>query len=223
MWRRARLVTATAVVIAAAVACTGGGAPRGERTPAPWPLDGLAAAPVDAALQGGVDVLPGRGVPAKVLGVARISGTDVVLALRDDTCHAVFLPSGATGPPAAAAPAPASASTSLSIGAQRPAVGSAASDEHGLFPGTVLAGSYTQASSPVEPFAFAHIGCSEKGMALMIEGVDESAQVRKEAGDSLGCRRSGRDVLVTVGAADAIRAVEPGTPGWASAAVFTCS
>ncbi|MEU8924586.1 hypothetical protein AB0D10_27195 [Kitasatospora sp. NPDC048545] len=219
MWRPARLVTATAVVIAAAVACTGGGAPRGERTPAPWPLDGLAAAPVDAALQGGVDVLPVKGVPAKVLGVARISGSDVVLALRDDTCHAVFLPTGATGPAAA----PASASTSLSIGAQRPAAGNAASDEHGLFPGTVLAGSYTQASSPVEPFAFAHIGCSEKGMALMIEGVDESAQVRKEAGDSLGCRRSGRDVLVTVGAADAIRAVEPGTPGWASAAAFRCS
>ncbi|MFD8749756.1 hypothetical protein ACFV0O_02025 [Kitasatospora sp. NPDC059577] len=75
---------------------------------------------MDVALQGGVDVLPVKGVPAKVLGVARISGTDVVLALRDDTCHAVFLPSGATGP-AAAAPAP--ASTSTSIGAQRPAVG----------------------------------------------------------------------------------------------------
>ncbi|MFF4815505.1 hypothetical protein ACFY2K_13070 [Kitasatospora sp. NPDC001309] len=156
---------------------------------------------MEAAVQTGVDTLPGRN-PAKVLGVARISGTDVVLAVRNGICLAAFLPLAPEGPTGTA---------SVSFGAQRPAAGTDFSDDHQQLPGSVLTGPYTLAMSPVAPFTAATIGCSEKGIALKIEGVDGSAQVQKVAGDSLGYRKSGRDVLVTVGTSDAIQPLEPGT------------
>ncbi|MGW2255158.1 hypothetical protein ACWCXH_33975 [Kitasatospora sp. NPDC001660] len=196
MRRPVRFAVAVALLAAATAACTDDGAPQGKGTPPAWPLDGLAAAPVDSAIQSAVDAPPAK-APTKVLGVARISATDVVLALRNNTCQALFLPDKTTGQVTTAP---------TSIGAQRPEAGTASSDNHDQFPGTVLAGTYTQASSPMEPFAFVTLGCSEKGMVLKIEGAGESAQVQKKAGDSLRSWTSGRDVLVAVGAADAIQA-----------------
>ncbi|MEV7597289.1 hypothetical protein AB0O91_07860 [Kitasatospora sp. NPDC089797] len=201
MRRSVRLTITVAVLAAAASACTGDGEPRKDGTPPPWPLNGLAAAPVEAAVQNGIDIVPGT-APAKVLGVARISDTDVVLAVRDNICLTAFLPVTPAGP---TGPAP------ISFGAQRPALGTGFSDDHEQFPGSALTGPYTVATSPAAPFATATVGCSEKGIALRIEGVDGATQVRKVAGDSLGFRKSGRDVVVTVGTADAIQVVEPGT------------
>ncbi|WP_329926164.1 hypothetical protein [Streptomyces sp. SP17BM10] len=156
---------------------------------------------MDAAVQGGIDAPPAKG-RAKVLGVARVSGTDVVLALRNGICEAAFLPAGSVGP-TTTAPA--------SFGAQRPVGGDGDSDSHGQYPGTVLAGHYTRATSLMEPFAFADLGCSEDGMALRLEGVGESEPVRKVTGDSLTHWRSGRDVLMTVGNVD--RAAAEGVVG----------
>ncbi|MFJ4192390.1 hypothetical protein [Kitasatospora sp. NPDC089509] len=165
----------------------------------PGAVDGLAAAPVEASVQAGIDTVPGT-AQAKVLGVARISETDVVLAVRNNICLSAFLPDARTGPTGTA---------SISFGAQRPAVGADFSDDHQQLPGSVLTGPYTLAKSPAAPFTTATIGCFEKGIALRIEGVDGSAQVRKIAGDSPGYLKTGRYVLLTVGTSDAIRSLDP--------------
>ncbi|MER7850776.1 hypothetical protein ABTZ03_43390 [Kitasatospora sp. NPDC096077] len=71
-------------------------------------------------------------------------------------------------------------------------------------------GEYTVASIQANPFAFAELGCSERAMAVRVEGVDDSAQPRKTTGDSLRYWKSGRYVVVAVGAADAIKTPEAG-------------
>ncbi|MEV7598116.1 hypothetical protein AB0O91_12140 [Kitasatospora sp. NPDC089797] len=71
-------------------------------------------------------------------------------------------------------------------------------------------GEYTVASMQADPFAFAELGCSERAMAVRVEGVDDSAQLRKTTGDSLRYWKSGRYVVVAVGAADAIKDAEAG-------------
>ncbi|MFD9591976.1 hypothetical protein ACFWA9_04355 [Kitasatospora sp. NPDC059973] len=190
------VVLATAAL---ATACTSSGtAPRAEN--APWTLDGLAATPVDLPIQGSVDAPPAKGV-AKILGIAEIAGTDVVLAVRNGTCQVSLLPDQLTEP-ASTAPA--------TIGSQRPAaVAGAFSDAHQEFPGSVLAGKYTQASGQISPFKFTTVGCSEKAMVARIEGVDGTVEIRKKAGDSLKSWREGQDAVLAVGASEAIRQPAP--------------
>ncbi|MFF1796243.1 hypothetical protein ACFVXQ_18820 [Kitasatospora sp. NPDC058263] len=190
------VVLATAAL---ATACTSGGTtPQAENEP--WTLDGLAAAPVDLPIQGSVDAPPAKGV-AKILGVAEIAGTDVVLAVRNDTCQVSLLPDRLTEP---------TSTTPATVGAQRPAVtGGAFSNGHQEFPGSVLLGKYTQASGRISPFKFTTLGCSEKAMVARIEGVGGTVEIGKKAGDSLKFWREGQGAVLAVGDSEAIRQSAP--------------
>lgn len=190
-----------AVLLAAAVlatACTGDGA-TSPREDASWALEGLAAVPAGQPLQGSVDAPPAKGT-AKILGIAEVEGTDVVLAVRNDICEVSFLTARPTGETPTARG---------SVGSQRPS-GSVHSDTHQEFPGNVLAGEYTQASTQIPPFTFVAVGCSEKAMAVRIEGAGASVEAGSRAGDSLRVWRDGQDMVLTVGNPEAIHRPEPG-------------
>ncbi|MCX4758926.1 hypothetical protein [Kitasatospora purpeofusca] len=201
MGRPLRLAGAAVLLAAAALvtACTGDGTTPSEAG-APWALDGLAAAPVAPSVQASVDAPPAKGT-AKILGIAEVEGTDVVLAVRNDICEVAFLAAPLTG---AAATAP------ISVGAQRP-TGSVYSDSHQGFPGNVLTGKYTQASAQFPPLRFVAVGCSEKAMAVRVEGAGASGEARKKAGDSLRTWRDGQDLVMTVGNPEAIHRVPAST------------
>ncbi|MFJ2862426.1 hypothetical protein [Kitasatospora sp. NPDC087314] len=199
--RRSEGLPGAAGLLAAAAllaACTGGEAPS-RREDVAWALDGLAATSAAPAVQRSIDALPARGT-AKILGIAEVSGIDVVLAIRNGTCQVSLLPDGLAEPTTAAPD---------SLGSQRPTVGGGFSDAHRDFPGSVLAGAYTQASAEMTPFTFMTVGCSEKAMAVRIEGVKDSAEARKKSGDSLRSWRDGPDTLLAVGAPEAIRRSAP--------------
>ncbi|MEK2490902.1 hypothetical protein WN990_15205 [Kitasatospora purpeofusca] len=191
--RPLRLAGAAVLLVAAALAtaCTGDGTTP-SAADAPWALDGLAAAPADPAVRASVDAPPTEGT-AKILGIAEVEGTDVVLAVRNDTCQVAFLTAPLT-----------EAAAIASVGAQRP-TGSVYSDTHQGFPGSVLTGKYTQATAQFPPFAFVAVGCSERAMAVRIEGAGTSAEARNKAGDSLRTWRDGQDIVMTVGNPGAIR------------------
>ncbi|WP_406192367.1 hypothetical protein OH807_00800 [Kitasatospora sp. NBC_01560] len=155
-------------------------------------MDGLVATSVDAPIQRSIDAPPSTGV-AKILGTAGIAGTDVILSLRDGTCQVALLPTSLSEP-TAAAPA--------SVGSPRPA-GHAFSDTHQEFPGKILDGKYTAASTRLDPFQFATVGCSEKAMAVKIEGTGGSVPVKK-SGDSLHLWREGQGTVFIVGLPEAI-------------------
>ncbi|MFE6747755.1 hypothetical protein ACFVGM_18015 [Kitasatospora purpeofusca] len=197
--RRLPLTGAAVLLVTAALvtACTDDGATLSEPG-TPWALDGLAAAPAAPSVQAGVDAPPARGT-AKILGIAEVAGTDVVLAVRNDICQVAFL----TAPPTAEA-----ATAAAIVGAQRP-TGSVHSDSHQGFPGNVLTGKYTQASAQSPPLRFVDVGCSEKAMAVRVEGAGASAEALKKAGDSLRIWRDGQDIVVTVGHPEAIRRPDP--------------
>ncbi|MFF3113560.1 hypothetical protein ACFVSN_30745 [Kitasatospora sp. NPDC057904] len=163
-------------------------------------MDATAAAPADPAVQRSIDAPPAKG-KAKILGIADVAGTSVILAIRNDTCQVAFLPDGATVPTTAAL---------ASIGSQRPAAGSSA-DIHVEFLGSVLVGKYTQATGQMVPFKFTTIGCGEKSMAVKIEGAGDSASVQKKSGDSLRFWRTGSDVMLAAGALEAIHPDTPST------------
>ncbi|MFD9067919.1 hypothetical protein ACFVZ3_41140 [Kitasatospora purpeofusca] len=193
--RPLRLAGAAVLLTAAALAtaCTGDGATPPEAG-APWALDGLAAAPAASAVQASLDAPPAKGT-AKILGIAEVEGTDVVLAVKNDICQVAFLTASPTG---------AAATAATSVGAQRP-TGSVYSDSHQGFPGNVLTGKHTQASAQFPPFRFVAVGCSEKAMAVRVEGAGASADVRNTAGDSLRIWRDGQDLVMAVGNPEAIR------------------
>nr|BEK64178.1 hypothetical protein KPHV_14050 [Kitasatospora purpeofusca] len=195
MGRPLRLAGAAVLLTTAALvtACTGDGATSSEAG-APWALDGLAAAPAAPAVQASLDAPPAKGT-AKILGIADVEGTDVVLSVRNDICEVAFLAAPLTG---------AAATASVSVGAQRP-TGSVYSDSHQGFPGNVLTGKHTQASAQFPPFRFVAVGCSEKAMAVRVEGAGASADVRNKAGDSLRTWRDGQDLVMAVGNPEAIR------------------
>ncbi|WP_406114938.1 hypothetical protein [Kitasatospora purpeofusca] len=195
MGRPLRLAGAAVLLTAAALAtaCTGDGATPSEAG-APWALDGLAAAPADPFVQASVDAPPAKGT-AKILGIAEVEGIDVVLAVRNYICEVAFL----TVPLTQAA-----ATAAASVGAERP-TGSVYSDSHQGFPGNVLTGKHTQASAQFPPLRFAAVGCSEKAMAVRVEGAGASAGTRNKAGDSLRIWRDGQDLVMTVGNPEAIR------------------
>ncbi|MFB7616494.1 hypothetical protein [Kitasatospora sp. NPDC056181] len=204
MRRSSRFVGAVVLLASAALAaaCTSSGkAPQAED--APWALDGLAATSAGLPIQGSVDAPPAKGV-AKILGVAEVAGTNVVLAVRNGNCQVSLLPDRLTEP-TTTAPA--------SVGSQRPAVGSVFSDSHQEFPGNVLAGKYTQASAQISPFKFTAVGCSEKAMVARVEGVGESVEIRNKAGDSLRSWREGQDAVLTVGAPEAVSRPSPSGTG----------
>ncbi|MFJ2191850.1 hypothetical protein ACIOJE_28595 [Kitasatospora sp. NPDC087861] len=138
-------------------------------------MDGLAATSAAPAVQRSIDALPARGT-AKILGIAEVSGIDVVLAIRNGTCQVSLLPDGLAEPTSTAPD---------SLGSQRPTVGGGFSDAHRDFPGSVLAGTYTQASAEMTPFTFVTVGCSEKAMAVRIEG----ARIPRRRGRSPVIRR----------------------------------
>ncbi|MFE6869645.1 hypothetical protein ACFVFS_24215 [Kitasatospora sp. NPDC057692] len=200
MRRPLRFAGATVLLAVAvlAAACTGDGktSPGGD---ASWALEGLAAVPAGVPLQGTVDAPPAKGT-AKILGIAKVQEADVVLAVRNDTCEVSFL----TAPPTETTP-----TLRGSVGSQRPS-GSVQSDVHQGFPGNVLAGKYTQASAQILPFTFVAVGCSEKAMAVRIEGAGASVEDGSRAGDSLRAWRDGQDMVLTVGNPGAIHQPEPG-------------
>ncbi|MET8704648.1 hypothetical protein ABZW10_38190 [Kitasatospora sp. NPDC004723] len=200
MRRPFRFAGATVLLAAAvlATACTGDGktSAGGDTS---WALEGLAAVPAGLPLQGSVDAPPAKGT-AKILGIAKVEEVDVVLAVRNDTCEVSFL----TVPPTEATP-----TVRGSVGSQRP-FGSVYSDVHQGFPGNVLAGKYTQASAQIPSFTFVAVGCSEKAMAVRIEGAGASVEDGSRAGDSLRAWRDGQDMVLTVGNPGAIHRPEPG-------------
>ncbi len=124
----------------------------------------------------------------------------MVLAVRNDICEVSFL----TARPAGEAP-----TAYGSVGSQRPS-GSVHSDTHQEFPGSFLAGEYTQASTQIPPFTFVAVGCSEKAMAVRIEGAGASVEAGSRAGDSLRVWRDGQDMVLTVGNPEGIHRPEPG-------------
>ncbi|MEU9045232.1 MULTISPECIES: hypothetical protein [unclassified Kitasatospora] len=152
------------------------------------------ATPVGASIQGSIDAPPFKGV-AKILGVAGISGTDVVLSVRDGVCQVALLPGSLAEPTTAA---------QTVLGSSRPAGDTGSSDAHQQFPGTVLDGKYTVATARMEPFTFATVGCSEKAMAVRMEGVGDSAALQKKAGDSLQLWREAQGAVIAVGLPEAI-------------------
>ncbi|MFI5645474.1 hypothetical protein [Kitasatospora sp. NPDC051705] len=156
-------------------------------------LDGLAATQAGVPIQRSIDLLPSEGA-AKILGVAEISGTDVVLWVRGGVCQVALLPDSLTEPTATAPTA---------VGAPRPAGHAGSSDAHQEFPGTVLDGKYTAASAQLQPFRFATVGCSEKAMSVKIEGVGNSLPAKK-SGDSLQLWREGQNAVLAVGLPEAI-------------------
>ncbi|MEV6979180.1 hypothetical protein [Kitasatospora sp. NPDC093806] len=119
----------------------------------------------------------------------------MILAVRNDTCQVSFL---------AARPTDATTTAPTSVGSQRPSAG-VSSDSHQGFPGDVLTGKHTQASAQIPLLGFVTVGCSEKAMAVRVEGAAVSAGVRNKAGDSLKSWRDGQDIVVTVGDPEAIR------------------
>ncbi|MFI9323250.1 hypothetical protein ACIGXI_26205 [Kitasatospora aureofaciens] len=188
-------LVATAVLTAA---CTDHGTTPQQQS-GPWLLDATAAAPVDSVVQRSIDAPPAKGT-AKILGIADVSGTSVVLAVRNGTCQVALLPDGLTEPTTTAPD---------SFGSERPTASSSA-DTHLVFPGNVLAGIYTQASAQLVPFKFMTLGCGEKAMTVKIEGIGSSAQVKKKTGDSLRSWKNGPDVLLAVGTPEAIQAPTSG-------------
>lgn len=194
MRRSSRLAGAALLLIAGlAAACTDGGtAPQGGD--GPWALNGLAPAPIGAPVQNSIDAPPSKGA-AKILGVAALSGTDVVLSVRDGTCQVALLPDSLTEPTTTAP---------TSLGSPRPAGRTGSSDSHQKFPGNVLEGKYTLASSQMQPFTFATVGCSEKAMTVKIEGAGESSQMKNKSGDSLRFWQEGQSVVLAVGLPEAI-------------------
>ncbi|MFH9353815.1 hypothetical protein [Kitasatospora sp. NPDC017646] len=187
-------LVATAVL---AAACTDDGTTSQQQS-GPWSLDATAAAPVDSVVQRSIDAPPAKGT-AKILGIADVSGTGVVLAVRNGTCQVALLPDELTEPTALS-----------SFGSSRPTASSFA-DTHVNFPGNVLAGTYTQASAQLSPFQFMTLGCGEKALTVKIEGNGSSVQVQKKTGDSLRSWKNGTDVLLAVGTPEAIR--QAPTPG----------
>ncbi|MFJ3787096.1 hypothetical protein [Kitasatospora sp. NPDC090091] len=197
--RRSSRLAGTALLLTAglATACTSGGTkPQGRDEP--WALNGLAATSASVPIQRSIDLMPTEGA-AKILGVAEISGTDVVLWVRGGACNVALLPDSLTAPTATAP---------TSVGSPRP-TGHGSSDAHQEFPGTILDGKYTTASARMDPFQFATVGCSEKAMTVKIEGIGESAPVKK-AGDSLQLWREGSNAVIAVGLPEAIRGPGPG-------------
>ncbi|SDT83307.1 hypothetical protein SAMN05216371_8127 [Streptomyces sp. TLI_053] len=200
MRRSFRFAGAAVLPVAAVLvtACTGDGvaSPGADGS---WALGGLAAVPAGQPLQATVDALPAEG-SAKILGIAEVEGADVVLAIRNDICEVLFMAARSAG----ATPAVRS-----SFGAQRPS-GSDRSDSHQGFPGDVLAGESTQATSQSPPLRFAALGCSERAMAVRIEGAGAAAESGGRAGDSLRAWRDGQDLVLTVGSPEAIHRPVPG-------------
>ncbi|MEU4115447.1 hypothetical protein AB0F71_13235 [Kitasatospora sp. NPDC028055] len=196
MRRSSRFLGAASLVATAvlAAACTDDGtAPAPQQESGPWFLEATAAAPADAVVQRSIDAPPAKGT-AKILGIADVSGTSVVLAVRNGTCQVAVLPDGLTDPTATAPD---------SVGAPRPTASSFA-DTHVDFPGNVLAGTYTQASAQLSPFKFTALGCGEKAMAVRLEGAGKSAEARKKAGDSLRLWKNGADLVLAVGTPEAV-------------------
>ncbi|WP_459651169.1 hypothetical protein [Kitasatospora sp. Ki12] len=160
-------------------------------------LNGLVATSAGAPIQRSIDAPPSQGT-AKILGIAGIADTDVILSVKDGVCQVALLPAALTEP-TTTAPA--------SVGSPRPA-GHNSSDAHEEFPGTVLDGKYTAASARLEPFQFATVGCSEEAMAVTVEGIGESLPVKK-AGDSLRLWREGQNAVIAVGLPEAVRGPAP--------------
>ncbi|MFF2078379.1 hypothetical protein ACFVXG_26935 [Kitasatospora sp. NPDC058162] len=199
MRRSSRLAGAALLLtVGLATACTGGGGTGPQGGDGPWALNGLAATSASVPVQRTIDLLPAEGT-AKILGVAEISGTDVILSVRGGVCQVTLLPDSLTEP-TTTAPA--------SVGAPRPAGHVGASDAHQDFPGTVLDGKYTVGSAQLQPFQFATVGCSEKAMAVRIEGIGESSPAKK-SGDSLLIWRQGQDAVIAVGLHEAIHGTAP--------------
>ncbi|MBD0693020.1 hypothetical protein BG452_40040 [Streptomyces sp. CBMA123] len=194
MRRSSRFLGAVSLVATAvlAAACTDDGTAP-QQGSGPWFLDATAAAPADAVVQRSIDAPPAKGT-AKILGIADVSGTSVVLSVRNGTCQVALLPDGLTEPTSTAPD---------SVGSPRPSASSFA-DTHGDFPGNVLAGTYTQASAQLIPFKFMTLGCGEKAMTVKMEGIGSSAQVQKKTGDSLRSWKNGTDVVLAVGTPEAI-------------------
>ncbi|RKT18984.1 hypothetical protein BX285_3424 [Streptomyces sp. 1114.5] len=96
--RRSNRLVGTALLPTAglATARTGGGtAPQGGD--GPWALNGLVATSASEPIQRSIDARPSKGA-AKVLGIAGISGTDVILSVRDGACQVALLPDSLTEP-----------------------------------------------------------------------------------------------------------------------------
>ncbi|MFJ7913187.1 hypothetical protein [Kitasatospora sp. NPDC096204] len=192
--RRSSWLAGTILLLTAglATACTNGDTPP-QGGDGPWALDGLAATSVDGPIQRSIDAPPSKGV-AKILGVAGISGTNVILSVRDGACQVALLPAVLTE---------STTTAPTSLGSPRPAGRTGSSDSRQEFPGTILEGKYTLASARLDPFKFATVGCSEKAMTVRIEGVGE-ASMQKKSGDSLQLWKESQDAVLAVGFPEAI-------------------
>ncbi|MFF7993408.1 hypothetical protein ACFZDG_26880 [Kitasatospora xanthocidica] len=196
--RRSRRLASTVLLLTAgiATACTSEGTqPHGGD--GPWTLNGLVATAAGATIQRSIDAPPSKGT-AKILGIAGVADTDVILSVKDGVCQVTPLPASLTEPTGTAP---------TSVGAPRPA-GHASSDAHQEFPGTILDGKYTAASAQLQPFQFATVGCSEKAMAVQIEGIGGALPMKK-SGDSLQVWREGQNAVIAVGLPEAIHGQAP--------------
>ncbi|MFI6449503.1 hypothetical protein [Kitasatospora sp. NPDC050543] len=198
MHRSKRFVSAAAAlaaVLTAACTATGSTTPTDNYATGPWALDQVTGAPASSLLHASVDAPPAKG-QAKILGLVEVAGVNIALTLRGNSCEAYIL-STSLAEPMTTGP--------TGFGAQRPARGTPSSDEHQSYPGTVLSGTYTQASGTTSPyFDYLSLGCSEKSMSVKVEGVPSDAQA-VAIGDSTRVWRQGRDLLVTVGQPEGLR------------------
>ncbi|GLW74500.1 hypothetical protein Kpho02_67980 [Kitasatospora phosalacinea] len=186
-----RWASAAALAAAAlAAACTAQPSSHKSTQPAPtgsWALQSVKPAVVDPELQSQIDALPAAS-GSRILGVADIAGSRLVIAVRGDTCQALTLSvtgHAGTGPSAISAP--------------RPNVADAAPKAHKEFPGNLLAGPYTQVSGVAEPyFQYVTMGCSENEIAVRLEGFDPNEGVSLK-GDGARSWVEGKYLYVTIG------------------------
>ncbi|MFF4340557.1 hypothetical protein ACFY00_11535 [Kitasatospora sp. NPDC001540] len=185
-WRRWTGAAAVAALSFSA-ACTTGSSSDG-RPPAPtgpWALLSVQPAVLEPELQAKLDALTAA-APARVLGVAEVTGGWLVAAVRGDTCFAATVPAGADAGP-------------LAVGASRPVGAEGAAEGRGAFPGTLLPGPSTQAAGPAgPPFRYLAMGCSEHAMAVRAEGVAPGSAVALTGGAARAWVE-GSDLYLTVG------------------------
>ncbi|GLW59509.1 hypothetical protein Kpho01_75190 [Kitasatospora phosalacinea] len=186
-----RWASAAAVVAAAlAAACTAQPPPHKNAQPyptEPWALQLVKPATVDPELQAELDKFPPTST-SRILGVAKIAGSRLVIAVQGNTCQALTL-SSATG------------SNDFSpsvIGVSRPASTDSTIQGHADFPGNLLAGPYAKSGGIATPyFQYVTIGCSENEIAVQVEGADPTAKISL-SGDAARSWVEGKYLYVAV-------------------------
>jgi hypothetical protein len=186
--RRLSFSASVAVLVTAALAaaCTDGGSSPATHSPGPWSLARFPAIEPPAQVRAAVDAPPAR-EKARILGLVELAGTDAVLAVRGDFCQVFVVPDPATG----------RTDGPFELGAQRPTPTNSSTSRND-FPGTELAGSYTQAHGIAGPYyPYLDLGCSDDAMIVRIEGV--APEVNGHATGDARTWRADRYTFISVG------------------------